>query len=69
MHGYARVSSRSQDVAGQVVQLRVADVDRVWTETTSGAGRRPVLDELLATAAAGDVVTVTALDRLGRVGV
>jgi DNA invertase Pin-like site-specific DNA recombinase len=41
----------------------------VWTETTSGAGRRPVLDQLLEVAVAGDVIVVSALDRLGRVGV
>jgi len=45
-YGYARVSTRAQDVAG----------------------RRPVLDALVDELDAGDVLVVTALDRLGRVG-
>jgi len=44
---YARVSTRSQDVAGQVEQLHGAGVDVVRTETGSGAARRPVLDALV----------------------
>lgn len=67
-YGYARVSSRKQDVRGQVVQLRAAGVDEVRTEIGSGAGSRPVLDQLLDELVAGDVLVVTALDRLGRVG-
>jgi len=42
-YGYARVSTRTQDVAGQVEQLHAAGVDVVRAETGSGAGRRPVL--------------------------
>lgn len=70
LYGYARVSTKTQDLAGQVAQLRVAGVDErdVRTEKGSGAGRRPVLDELLGELVAGDVLVVTALDRLGRVG-
>jgi Resolvase, N terminal domain len=67
-YGYARVSSRKQDVRGQVVQLRAAGVDEVRTEVGSGAGSRPVLDQLLDEFVAGDVLVGTALDRLGRVG-
>jgi DNA invertase Pin-like site-specific DNA recombinase len=68
VYGYARVSTRTQDVAGQVAQLRAAGVNEIHTETSSGAGRRPVLDELLEYLRAGDLLVVTALDRLGRVG-
>lgn len=63
--GYARVSTRTQDVRGRIAQLRAADVDEVRTETSSGAGRRPALDELLGELVAGDVLVVTPLDRLG----
>lgn len=66
--GYARVSTRTQDVRAQVVQLRAAGVDDVRTEAGSGASRRPVLEQLLAELVAGDVLVVAALDRLGRVG-
>ena len=52
----------------QVHELRRAGVEDVVVETTSGAGRRPVLDELVAGLAAGDVLVVVSLDRLGRVG-
>lgn len=67
-YGYARVSTRTQDVATQVDQLRAAGVDVVRSESTSGAGRRPVLDDLVDDLADGDVLVVSALDRLGRVG-
>lgn len=67
-HGYARVSTRSQDVRAQLAQLRAVGVEHVHTETSSGAGRRPVLEDLVDQVDAGDVVVVVALDRLGRVG-
>lgn len=67
-YGYARVSTRVQDVARQVKQLREHGVDEIRTETTSGAGRRQALDALLGDLEEGDVLVVTALDRLGRVG-
>lgn len=68
IYGDARVSTRTQDVASQIAQLRAAGVDEIRTETSSGAGRRPILNELLEQLHAGDMLTVTALDRLGRVG-
>lgn len=68
--GYARVSTRQQDLRRQLMLLREAGVDAecVRTETSSGASRRPVLDELLEELQAGDVLVVDMLDRLGRVG-
>lgn len=70
LYGYARVSTRQQDVRRQLLQLSEAGVEDqyVRTETTSGASRRPVLDELLEELQAGDVLVVDMLDRLGRVG-
>lgn len=70
-YGYARVSTRKQDVAGQLEQLRAAGVDddNIRTEpTTTGAGRLPVLDALVDELDDGDVLVVTALARFGRVG-
>ncbi|WP_420914046.1 recombinase family protein [Arsenicicoccus dermatophilus] len=55
--GYARVSSRGQDVRAQVRELRAAGVHDVVTETTSGAGRRPALDALVADLEAGELVS------------
>lgn len=70
LFGYARVSTKTQDVRRQLAQLRQAGVPEanIRTETTSGASRRPVLDQLLADLKAGDVLVVTELDRLGRNG-
>jgi DNA invertase Pin-like site-specific DNA recombinase len=42
------------------VQLRAAGVDEVRTEVGSGAGSRPVLDQLLDELVAGDVLVGTA---------
>ena len=70
IYGYARVSTRQQDLRRQLMLLREAgvDEDHIRTETTSGAHSRPVLDELLEELQAGDVLVVDMLDRLGRVG-
>ena len=65
--GYARVSTSDQSTAGQTDALTAAGCDRVWTDVASGIrARRPGLDDLVASAAAGDTVVVTRLDRLGR---
>lgn len=68
MVGYARVSTGDQSAEAQVVQLRAAGVERVWTETASGALReRPVLEQLLGQVLQrGDTLVVVRLDRLGR---
>jgi DNA invertase Pin-like site-specific DNA recombinase len=67
--GYARVSSREQDPAGQVAVLRAAGVGArdVFTDKASGVLReRPGLDRLLLAALPGDTIVVTRVDRLGR---
>lgn len=68
LYGYARVSTRQQDLRRQLMLLREAGVEaeHIRTETTSGASRRPVLVELLEELQAGDVLVVDMLDRLGR---
>lgn len=65
--GYARVSTAHQSADMQIAALKKAGAQRIWTETASG-GRddRPELAALLAAAAAGDVLMVWRLDRLGR---
>jgi DNA invertase Pin-like site-specific DNA recombinase len=57
--GYARVSTRDQDLTGQIDALRAAGAGAIYREKISGARA----DRLLAP---GDVVLVTKLDRLGR---
>ena len=65
--GYARVSTIDQNPQSQVDALKAAGCDRIITEKVSGASStRPQLDKLLPSLAAGDVLVVVRLDRLGR---
>ena len=67
IYGYARVSTDGQSVDAQVRQLTKAGCKKVFREVASGAKtERAQLRQLLAQIAAGDVVTVTRLDRLAR---
>src|ERR1700720_4271964 len=67
IYGYARVSTDGQSEASQVRQLRAAGAKKVFREVASGAKTdRAQLRRLLAQLEAGDVVTVTRLDRLAR---
>jgi DNA invertase Pin-like site-specific DNA recombinase len=66
-YGYARASTDGQSVDAQVRQLTKAGCKKVFREVaggpkTDGAQLRRLLDQLEA----GDVVTVTRLDRLAR---
>lgn len=65
--GYARVSTTSQEVAGQHDALHQAGCVRVFTDRVSGASRnRPELGAALDRLEPGDVLVVWRLDRLGR---
>jgi DNA invertase Pin-like site-specific DNA recombinase len=65
--GYARISTSSQSLDQQHDALIGANVERVFDDIMSGArSDRPGLAELLRYAREGDIVTVVALDRLGR---
>jgi DNA invertase Pin-like site-specific DNA recombinase len=65
--GYARVSTRDQNLSGQVEALLAAGATTTYREKVSGVrADRPQLAKLLAALSAGDVVVVTKLDRLGR---
>ena len=65
--GYARVSTQGQDLAQQRETLSAMGCQRIFEEKVSGAKRdRPELGRLLDHLRAGDVVTVTRLDRLAR---
>jgi DNA invertase Pin-like site-specific DNA recombinase len=67
-YGYARVSSGTQDYAAQVDALKAAGCERIFSEKASGKSTngRAEFDKLMRALAAGDVVTVTKLDRLAR---
>src|SRR6266851_2264485 len=67
IYGYARVSTDGQSVGAQVRQLRAAGARKVFREVASGAKTdRAQLRRLLGELVAGDVLTVTRLDRLAR---
>ncbi|OUJ68943.1 recombinase family protein [Hymenobacter crusticola] len=65
--GYARVSTRDQNLALQLDALTQAGCERIFQEKASGATKdRPELDHLLALLRPGDTVYIYKLDRLGR---
>ncbi len=65
--GYARVSTREQNLNMQVIALEEANCERVYEEVVSGAkADRPILNNLLKQLRSGDVLVVWKLDRLGR---
>ncbi|HBV0869506.1 TPA: recombinase family protein [Klebsiella pneumoniae] len=67
MLGYARVSTDDQDLTNQRAELQAAGCTRIFAEKRSGAhAKRPELERMLDHLRAGDVVTVTRLDRLAR---
>src|SRR6187397_2415203 len=63
-YGYARVSSKSQDYAGQVA----AGCERIFSEKVSGKSTddRREFEKLKRGLLPGDTIVVTKLDRLAR---
>jgi DNA invertase Pin-like site-specific DNA recombinase len=65
--GYARVSTRDQNLDLQLDKLREAGCEKIYTDKASGVrDDRPGLAEAIAYARKGDMLTVWKLDRLGR---
>jgi DNA invertase Pin-like site-specific DNA recombinase len=65
--GYARVSARDQDFAGQVADLEAAGCVKIYREKISGAKTdRPELNKLMRRLEEGDTLIVCRLDRLAR---
>jgi DNA invertase Pin-like site-specific DNA recombinase len=67
LYGYARVSTRDQDLAAQNAELTAAGCAKVFKEKVSGAKTdRPELAKAIRRLESGDVLVVTRLDRLAR---
>ncbi|WP_053687294.1 recombinase family protein [Streptomyces sp. IGB124] len=65
--GYARVSSKGQDLAGQVRLLKEAGCVRIYVEKIGTREKiRPEYNAALTDLRPADTLTVTMLDRLGR---
>jgi DNA invertase Pin-like site-specific DNA recombinase len=65
--GYARVSTYGQTLDAQLEQLRAAGCAKVYREKATGArADRKELLKMLKHLTAGDMVTVTRIDRLAR---
>ena len=65
--GYARVSTKDQNLDAQLDALKKAGCETIYKEKVSGAKKeRPELQKMLESLRAGDEVIVWKLDRLGR---
>ena len=65
--GYARVSSKDQNLDRQLAALKKEKVFRIFTDTVSGSStQRPGLDGALNYVRAGDQLIVVSMDRLAR---
>lgn len=64
--GYARVSTREQNLDLQMDALRDLKCSRIFFEKTSGVKGRPELGKVLEYVRKGDTLVIWKLDRLGR---
>ena len=65
--GYARVSTKDQNLNLQIEALEKAGCEKIFNEKISGSTKnRPELDKMIAHLRKDDVLFVWTLDRLGR---
>lgn len=65
--GYARVSTREQNLDMQIDALKKYGCEKIYQEKASGTKtKREELDKLLEQLRSGDILVVYSLDRLGR---
>ena len=65
--GYARVSTKDQNLDLQLDALQKEQCEKIYKEVISGAkSERPILQEMLSQVRSGDVIVIWKLDRLGR---
>ena len=66
-YGYARESTRHQDLEGQMRQLEEERCDKIFFEKITGTkSDRPEFQKLLQEVQTGDTLVVTKLDRVAR---
>ena len=65
--GYARVSTKDQNLGLQIDALTKAGCEKIYQDIASGArSERPALNEMIHNLRPGDVLVIWKLDRLGR---
>lgn len=67
LFGYARISTKDQNLSLQIDALKAHGCEKIFTDTVSGAkAERVGLDQMLAEVRSGDAIAIWKLDRLGR---
>ena len=64
--GYARVSTKDQNLDLQLEALKEVGCEKVFSEKKSGLRERPQLEAALAYLRPGDIFVVYKFDRIGR---
>ena len=65
--GYARVSSKDQNLARQIKALNEAGCERIYTDKQSGKNfERESYQQMISELESGDLVVIMSIDRLGR---
>ena len=65
--GYARVSSKAQNLARQLEALETAGCEKIYTDKISGKNfERPEYQKMISELTSDDIVIILSIDRLGR---
>lgn len=65
--GYARVSSKAQNLARQLEALETAGCEKIYTDKISGKNFvRPEYQKMISELTSDDIVIILSIDRLGR---
>lgn len=65
--GYARVSSKEQNLARQLEALGAAGCEKIYSDKISGKNfERPEYQKMISELASDDIIIILSIDRLGR---